>query len=414
MRRHRFYLIAVVCLLTSWAGYALAGRLVAQAVAGRFGSGLIRLGQGNVSDPIPFVQHRLREALWLATLVLLWIAAHGLLDRLIRARIKYSRGVVHGVAGFVCLNLWIYAASNTALFWGAMGIGAGIQLQMQFHFKRILLEENPMSRRAVLVGSSQTRAQINEELLNQRLGTNFWTAKLTYAGVQGYDLLLMERQIRRANPQVVICYVTEGYFYMGPTSATFPYFFQFRDLPDEWRRDGGRYLLGKSFFAGLFGDLLPFFRCREVLAQRLFGPAIVNLKQLQYDRSLQSDLEARARENAAAFHLSGVSDFEKQAFEDFVARCQQANRQVILLVGGYNPILARKIDPAIRADMIRFLDRLKSRYSRVVLVPQGDLPEQTPADYEDLTHVNRDMQRRFTADLADRLPKLLSQGQDAR
>jgi hypothetical protein len=283
---------------------------------------------------------------------------------------------------------------------------------MQFHFKRILLEENPMSRRAVLMGSSQTRAQINEELLNQRLGTNIWTAKLTYAGVQGYDLLLMERQITRAHPRVVICYVTEGYFYMGPTSATFPYFFQFRDLPDEWRRDGGRYLLGKSLFAGLFGDLLPLFRCREMSAQRLFGFLILNLNQLQYDRALQPDLEARARENAAGFHLSGVSDFEKQAFEDFVARCQQANRQVILLVGNYNPILARQIDPAIRADMTRFLDRLKNHYPCVVLVPPGDLPEQTPADYEDLTHVNRDMQCRFSENLADQLPKLLSQGQN--
>jgi hypothetical protein len=414
MKRHRFYLIAWACLLTGWAGYVLAGRLVAQVVAGRFGSVLMRLGQGNVSDPIPFVQHRLREALWLATLVLLWIAVQGLLDRLIRARLKYTRGVVHGVAGFVGLNLWIYAASNTALFWGAMGVGAGIQLQMQFHFKRILLEENPMSRRAVLVGSSQTRAQINEELLNQRLGTNIWTAKLSYAGVQGYDLLLLERQMKRANPQLVICYLSEGYFYSGSTSATLPCFFQFRDVPDAWRRGGFRYLIGQNIRAGLFGDLLPLFRCRETLAQRFFGFAIINLKQLQYDRSLPPDLAVRARETAAAFQLSAGSDFEKQAFEDFVVRCQQAHRQVILLVGGYNPILAREIDPAIRTDMIRFLDQLKSRYSCVVLVPQTELPEQTPADYEDLTHVNPDMQRRFTANLADQLPKLLSQDQGAR
>ncbi len=414
MRRHRFYLIACVCLLAGWVGYALAGRLVALVVAGRFGSVLLRLGQGKVSDPTPFVQYRLREALWLVTLVLLWIAAHGLLDRLIRTRIKYCRGVVHGVAGFACLNLWICAASNTALFWGAIGVGSGIQLQMQFHFKRILLEENLMPRRAVLMGSSQARAQIDEEILNQRLGTNLWTTELSYAGVQGYDLLLLERQIRRANPQVVVCYLSEGYFYQGSTSATLPWFFQFRDVLDSWRRGGFRYLVGKNIRAGLLGDLLPLFRCREALAQRLFGPAIVNLKQLQYDRSLQADLEARARENARAFHLSAESDFEKQAFEDFVARCQQANRQVVLLVGGYNPILARKIDPAIRADMMRFLDRLKSRYSCVVLVPQGDLPEQTPADYEDLNHVNPDMQRRFTANLADQLPKLLSPGQEAR
>lgn len=414
MKRHRLYLIAWVCLLAGWTGYALAGGLVARVVAGRFGGALIRFGQGKISDVTPFVQYRLREALWLATLVLLWIAAHGLLDRLIRLRIKHGCGVVHGVAAFACLNLWIGAASHTALFWGLMGAGSGIQLQMQFHLKRILLEENPMPRRAVLMGSSQTRAQIDEGLLNQRLGTNLWTTELSYAGVQSYDLLLLECQIRRANPQMVICYLSEGYFYTGSNSATLPWFFQFRDVPDCRRRGGFRHLIGKNIRAGLFGELLPLFRCREALAQRLFGPAIVNLKQLQYDRSLQADLEARARETAKAFHLSAESDFEKQAFEDFVARCQQANRQVVLLVGGYNPILAREIDPAIRADLMSFLGRLKSHYACVMLVPQENLPEQTPADYEDLNHVNLDMQRRFTANLADQLPRLLAPGQEIR
>jgi hypothetical protein len=414
MKRHRFYLIACAFLLTNWLGYALAGRRVAQAVAGRFGGVLLRLGQDKFNDPTVFVQHRLREALWLATLVLLWIAAHWLLDRLIRGRIGCGRGVVHGVTGFVCLNLWIGAASHTALFWGVIGAGAGIQNLMQFHFKRILLEENPAPRRAVLMGSSQTRAQIDENLLNQQLGTNLWTTELSFPGVQGYDLLLMERQIRRANPQLVICYVSEGYFYASSSSVTVPGFLQFRDVPDGLRRGGLRYLPGKGIFFGLVGDLLPLIRCREALAQRLFGPTIVGLQQQQYDRSLPSDLEARARGTASAYHLSAEADFEKQAFEDFVARCQQANRQVVLVVGSCNPILARQINPALHADMIRFLDRLKSRYSRVVLVPQSGLAEQTPADYVDLTHVNLDMQRRFSANLANWLARLLSQKQDAR
>lgn len=414
MKRYRLFLIACGCVLTLWLGYMLAGRRAAQAVAGRFGGGLLRLGQGKFNDPTVFVQHRLREALWLATLVLLWIAAHWLFDRLIRQRIGRYRGVVHGVAGFVCLNLWIGAASHTALFWGVMGVGAGIQNLMQFHVKRILLEENPAPRRAVLVGSSQTRAQFNEEVLNQKLGTNLWTTKLSYPGVQGYDLLLVERQIRRADPQLVICYVSEGYFYAHSSSVTVPAFLRFRDVPDGWRRGGLRYLPDQGIFFGLVGDLLPLFRCREVLAQRLLGPTILGLKQQQYDNSLPSDLEPRARQAASGYCLSAEADFEKQAFEDFVARCQQANRQVILVVGGFNPIFARQLDPALHADMIRFLDRLKSRFSRVVLVPQSDLAEQTPADYEDLNHVNADMQHRFSANFADWLAKLLSQEPEAR
>jgi hypothetical protein len=414
MKRHRLYLIACAFLLTNWLGYALAGRRVAQAVAGRFGGGLLRLGQEKFNDPTGFVQHRLREALWLATLVLLWIAAHWLFDRLIRDRVGHCRGVVHGVAGFVCLNLWIGVAAHTALFWGVMGFGAGIQNLMQFHLKRILLEENPAPRRAVLLGSSQTRAQFDAELLNQRLGTNLWTTKLSYPGVQGYDLLLVERQIRRANPQLVICYVSEAYFYPRSGSVTVPAFLQFRDIPDGWRRGGLRYLPNQGIFFGLVGNLLPLFRCREVLAQRLFGSTIVDLKQQQYDRSLPSDLEVRARAAASGYHLSADADFEKQAFEDFVARCQQANRQVVLVVGGFNPIFARQLDPAVHADMIRFLDRLKSRCSRVVLVPQSELAEQTPADYEDLTHVNSDTQHRFSANFADWLARFLSQEQEAR
>ncbi len=414
MKRHRLFLIACGWLLTLWLGYALAGGRVAQAMAGRFGGALLRLGQGKFNDPTVFLQHRLREALWLTTLVLLWIATHWLLDRLIRRRAGRYRGVAHGVAGFVCLNLWVGAASHTALFWGVMGAGAGIQNLMQFHYKRILLEENPAPRRAVLLGSSQTRAQFDAELLNQKLGTNLWTTKLSYPGVQGYDLLLIERQIRCANPQLVICYVSEGYFYSPSSSVTVPAFLQFRDVPDGWRRDGLRYLPGQGIFFGLVGNLLPLVRCREVLAQRLLGPMILGLKQQQYDDSLPSDLEARARQAASGYRLSAEADFEKQAFEDFVARCQQANRQIILVVGGFNPILDRQLDPALRVDMIRYLDRLKSRYSRVVLVPQSDLAEQTPADYEDLTHVNADTQCRFTANFADWLARFLAQEHEAR
>ena len=397
--------------MVCWIGYALAGYHMARAVAAGFGDALLRLGQGKFNDATVFVHCRLRETLWLATLGLLFIAAQRLFSHLIRGRFQRGRWALNGAAGFVFLNLWIGAAMNTALFWGAMGAGAGLENQMQFHLKRILSAENPIATRAVLVGSSQTRAEIDEDMLNQLLGTNLWTTELHFPGSHAYDLLLIERQLRRVNPRFVICYVSEGYFYAGSRGGTLPTFLSFRDLRDGLHRGAQHYLSNEEILSGLLGDVMPLFRCRGVVAQRVLGPATVELKQLQYDSSLQADLEARARQAARGFQINAESQFQKQAFEDFVARCQLADRRVILLTGGFNPILARQIQPAVRADMLRFLNELKNRHPLVTIVPETDLPEQTPADYSDLNHVNPEAQRRFTQRLANLLADFLAKEQ---
>ena len=261
-----------------------------------------------------------------------------------------------------------------------------------------------------MVGSSQTRAEIDEDLLNKLLGTNLWTTELHFPGSRGYDLLLVERQLRRINPQIVICYVTEGYFYSGSHNETPPNFLSFGDIQDGLHRGAQHYLSNEEILSGLLGDALPLFRCREVVAQRVLGSAMVQLKQQQYDTSLSSDLDARAREFAASYRIDKESEFQKQAFEDFVARCQRANRRIILLVGGYNPLLARRINPAIRADMLNFLNQLQIHYSLVFLVREGDLAEQTPANYEDLSHVDKETQRRFTTALAKFLTNFMAEG----
>lgn len=151
------------------------------------------------------------------------------------------------------------------------------------------------------------------------------------------------------------------------------------------------------------------FRLREVLALRLLGAATVQLKQRQYDAALQADLEARARQFAPAYRLNAESEFQQRAFEDFVARCGRAGRRVMVLTGQFNPLLARQLDPAVRADMLAFLNRLKARHPHLVLVPETDLPPQTPADYEDLSHVNPAAQRRFSTALAGLLARLLAE-----
>ena len=408
MKRHRLQLFAWATLLLGWVGYALAGGWVSHLVAARFGGVLLRVGQGKFSDAPVFVQGRLRELLWLATLALLWVVAHRALDRLywLRGGQGRWRWVAHGVAGFVLLNVWIGFAANTALFWGVLGAGGGVQNYMQFQFKRVMAGEVRAPMRAVLVGSSQTRAQIDEGLLNERLGTNLWTTELHFPGSKASDLLLIEPQLARARAQFVVCYFTEGYLYTGSHGEVPPNFLGFGQLPDAWRRGALKHLSSSEVGYGLLGDALPLFRCREVVSQRLLGAPAAQLKQAQYDAALAVDLDARARDSARSFRMDAETDFQKRAFEDFVIRCEQAERKVVLLTGGYNPVLTRQMNPSLRVDMIKFLDGIALRHANVVLV-ESTLPVQTAADYDDLNHVNVPMQQRFTGWLATLMDGLM-------
>jgi hypothetical protein len=411
MKRHRFPWFAGVGLLLGWFGYLAFAAPLAWFLGRHFGGVLLRIGEGKFDHPAVFVQGRMREVLWLATLAVGWWAAHALLDRCVRGRggEQRWRWAAHGATGFLLFNLWVGAAAQTALFWAVLGTGAGVQNYMQFQFKRIVLEENPAPVRAVLVGSSQTRAQIDESRLNRRLGTQLWTSELHFPGSKAYDLLLIEPHLRRANPQWVICYISEGYFFVGSHGEVPPNFLTFGMLPDAWRRGALAYLSGEEIGYGLLGNALPLFRCREMLSQRVLGFAAVNLQQAQYDDSLDTDLDARARKAAQSYRSNEESAFQKQAFEDFVIRCGQAGRTVVLLEGGYNPVLARHMDPGLRSEMLTFLAALSARHPNVMRVPEAELPLQTPADYSDLNHVNEDMQRRFTDWLAGWLEARLAQ-----
>ena len=404
----RFYFAVCAIVIIDWIVYALAKQRVTAVISNRFGEQILKLGQGKIREVAPFVQHRFSEMLWLSTLVLLFVAAQWLFNRFARAQIGRNRWAAQAVVGFVLLNLWVGAAMNTAIFWAALRAGAGVQNLAQFHFKRILAEENPAPK-AVLVGSSQTRAQIDEDLLNQLIGSKLWTTELHFPGSHGYDVLLIERQLRRANPQLVICYVSEGYFYLGSQGETPPNFLTLSDVPDGLHRGAERYLSEDEIISGLLGNMMPLFRCREAIAQRVFGETAVQLKQEQYNTALSLDFDARAREFADKYHIDEESNFQKNAFEEFVARCQRANRRVILLSGGYNPILERLIDPSIHADMIAFLKQLQDHYPEVAVVSATDLVEQSASDYDDLSHVNPAAQERFTKALGRLLPDFLTE-----
>jgi hypothetical protein len=77
--------------------------------------------------------------------------------------------------------------------------------------------------------------------------------------------------------------------------------------------------------SGLLGNVFPIFRLREVLAQRVLGAPLGQLKQQQYIGALETDLSERARRGAREYQMNAESRFQQRAFEDFVIRCQDAS-----------------------------------------------------------------------------------------
>jgi ABC-type thiamine transport system ATPase subunit len=65
-----------------------------------------------------------------------------------------------------------------------------------------------------------------------------------------------------------------------------------------------------------------------------------------------------------------------------------------LLVGQLNPLFGQAVDPAIRSEMLRFLQALADENENVTLLE--NMPLQNTEDYEDLTHVTKRTQEKFT------------------
>lgn len=410
----RLFIIASLVLAGGWGIYAAAGPRLAALVAGRAGRVIASLGEGKVASPGDFVQYRMREALGLATLLLAWGVAHVVVTRWQQRRgsPRRWRWLTHSAVAFACLNLGLAQAQKTVLFWGFMWQGQQTQNLTRFHIKLILATEDPNRARAVLVGSSQTRAQIDEEKINVQLGPLLRTTELHFPGSKAYDVFLLQPVVAKVRPQYVICYVTEAYFHSGSVSEGPPNFLTPGDLLDLARRGGLKFIPSERTGTGLLGRLLPVFRLRQVLSQRLFGTQTGQLQQQQYNAALETDLAERARRAAQEYHINDESRFHQRAFEDFVRRCQNDQQQVILLAGQMNPLFGRAVDPAIRVEMMRFLRELAAKYQNVTLVE--NLPAQTPEDYADVTHVTKPVQERFTQFFTEWLRRFLAEQEAGR
>jgi hypothetical protein len=386
-----------------WAGFFVAGDRLAALLASKFAAPLGRMAKGKIADPTAFVYHRLWDGLWLGTLPILLIAVFlAFRNRAwVTKIVGRQRWVFQSLLLFVLLNLWVGIAMQRPLFWALLYCGEGTSNFTQFKLKKTLTFEAPPVPRAILLGNSQTRAQIDENLLNQELTNQLWTTELHFPGSAAFDVALVSRHLRRVEADFLIVYVSEGLFFSGRRFTTLPYFVSFSDI--AWLRQLGAVdpFKERDLYVGLLGDTLPLFRARESLAQRLLGKNFTGIQQARFDQGLEMDLAKRAQEVATGFKSDHSTEFQKRAFEEFLREAAAHRSRVILLVGQLNPVLGECLDPTLRPDMLQFLRAMAAKYNHVVLVEGPPFLGNVANDYVDLSHVSPQAQERFTIAFAN-------------
>lgn len=393
--KRRFPILSLWIVL-ALLGLALAGlaQLAGAELGARFSEAILRAGRGKISDPSAFVSGRLFEAGALMVLgALLGFASLG--ARRIFSGRRHAWAAL-ALALFAAANFWLWAAGRTAAFWACFYTGQATANFTQFQFKKLLLPEHRAQRQLLLLGSSQTQAQLDENRLNTELSGMAWSTELHFPGSHGLDLLLVLRRLRGSPGEDLVCYLSEYYFYSGLYSTTPPYFFRAQDWPVLSRLGWSRELRAQPFGMGLLGQFLPVFAFREPFSHRLLGTGMASLEQKRYDADLETNLIRRAEVSAEAFRLDGNAALQKAAFDEFVREAGRQNRRLILLEGSVNPLLAERLPGNVRRDYRAYLRQLAAEHRHVRLVPAEVLPKQSAESYDDLTHVTRSVQQDFS------------------
>jgi hypothetical protein len=395
-----------------WVLFAILGGTLARALDARFSARVLQMAGGKTTDSRMFIQMRLREAVLLlsaaALIALAQVVAVALINRKAPPRFAW---IFSALSGFVCLNVFAVVAAHTVLFWCLLFTGTGRTSNFtQYEIKRGLMREMEAPKQAVLFGSSQTRAEIDEGVLNDRLGKQLWTTELHFPGNQVYGMLLNLEDLPPVKIDYVICYLSEGYFTDGQPEGLM-FFMNFCDLPQFYGMGGASTHPGHNFGYGLLGNALPLFRLRDPLLGRIMGHDMMNLSQEEWNQSLATDLASRAKTAGASYHFGPGTVFQKKAFGVFAAKCRERHAVLIVCCGQNNPILGRAIDPSFRADMLAFLRGQAAQDTNIVLLEEAQMPNQTEKDYDDLTHVNPAAQVRFSEYIAGVLENLMRSDQ---
>ena len=404
---YRWMKWTALVLAAAWAGNSTVGRMVADNIAQTFGPKIIQAGAGKISDPSVFIQGRASEAIWVATcafgLALLVIVTSTFLSR--RSWFSKARGVWLGLLGFLALNGVVAVANQTALFWVPFFDSHNTDNYAQFQIKRHLLGEHTAENRIALLGNSQVSSNISENVLNAAFSQDAWFTELHQSGVHGFDMLIVERELRDLPVKGTVLYVTPIYFYGGTNGKVASRFFGLREVPDILRLHGWSTYPDGALRTGLFGESLPLYRHNQSFSQRLLGAATTGIAQRRFDASLEPDLDAQARRRAGSLLPGPESEMHSQAFSLAIGELAKIQDRVVIIAGKNYPLF-EELTPAGRAGMQATLAEIGRKYPKVTILQEDSFFQSRREDFVDLIHFGPEAQTRFSEALARELRSL--------
>lgn len=411
-RFHQAGLFVAILIAISWMLYFLSAEQLSQWVGNHYGAVLSRIGGGKFDDPALFVKGRIREIVFLSTMAALLGYPGIAINRWLKRKQAWlpARGIIMGTLIFILANAFAWCAGQTVLFWTLFYNKTQVDNFAQYEIKSALLREMPQRRHAILIGNSQTNTNIDEVLMNRMIGGRLWTTELSQPGASPFDLLTLSRNMPLVKGDIIICYLSEIYFYGDGNAGGVPAdFFGFSEIPDVHSLKGWNLFPKGAIRSGLIGRLLPIYRYRNSLSHRILGWQIVNLKQYEFDASLETDLEEQARRRAPKLKMGRFSRFQQASLAAAVAELSTRGCTTILIAGNTHPKLQKHMNPRVREDMTAYLERLRvAGKGNVIVVEGSEFFTPKDSDFLDLVHFSKPSQERFTRLLIPYLESIIS------
>lgn len=403
--------LIVAGIAVLWAAYFAFGAMLSRVLAGAAGELVVRKTRGLIPDPERFFRISLQETVLILTAVfvvalVLRFASAAMKRRAIAAPGRY---VALAVLCFVCLNGLFVVAGTTTVFWISGYLAYPNYKQAFFNTNRTLIAKSPATRHVVIAGSSQGHSQFDAGLLNEAYYPDVQFANLSYAGSSAWDLRLTFGQYVSLAPEYVVTYISMMNFYdTNPGGSRIIPLVTWSTWPDvlAYRDDG--YIEREDVFHAALSLVFPAFKLRRSLDLSIFGPLAE--KGFARPRARQAKRVVRrsgASRYADRYELGEGSRYQQAAFIEFLERNIAAGIRPVVVVGQVNPALERAVDPAIMADLRRYVVELRQRYDdRVTFVERAELRHES-TDYDDYMHISNEQRTHFSRRFADVMESVL-------
>ena len=428
--------VAAGALALGWLAYFLAWDALASGLAGRLGGAVRSVTDGKIRDAQPFLAHRFRDVLVIASaIVALWGLNRLAVPRLSRMGWAW---LPLGALFFVEANVLLAVLARTGLFWLAMYAGeAGHHDVTRFYVRETIAADADADRLVGIIGSSQAGTQVDEDRINAALGDDLYAAQMNFPAAKPYSLLLLQDDFERAGTDALVLYLSEVSFLRGATMEHIPLFGSIGGMRDFARLGGDPGWDADRVRNGWISALVPAFRYRSLLAQRVLGkaerpsppqvePGVVDGDVPPPEASGEDELEVddeglpnpKTREDGGAdvdnpaflanlerrlqLLIFGEQEgFQYRALAEFARRADASGVDLYLLPGTVHPLLAQRLPPEARPRMLAAMQELAARYEHVHYVAEDRLPALGPADFKDAAHGSKRGQATFTDGLIE-------------